>query len=68
MPLPRGKARPAPAPARKGCRTQLEREVERLQEVLREETALHAILENALGHAAVTLADMSYLPADVRTL
>jgi hypothetical protein len=46
----------------------LEREVERLQEVLREETALHAILENALGHAAVTLADMSYLPADVRTL
>ena len=44
--------------------------MERLQEVLREETALHAILENALdhAHAAVTLADMSYLPAHVNTL
>uniref|UniRef100_A0ACD5ZBJ0 Uncharacterized protein n=1 Tax=Avena sativa TaxID=4498 RepID=A0ACD5ZBJ0_AVESA len=62
MPLPRGKAR-------KGCsRTQLEREVERLQETLREETALHAILENALDHAAVTLADMSYIPADAQEL
>ena len=43
--------------------------MERLQEVLQEETALHAILENDLdhAHAAVTLADMSYLPAHVRT-
>ncbi|CAM0909748.1 unnamed protein product [Alopecurus aequalis] len=63
MPLPRGKPRP-----RKGCRSQLEKEVERLQEVLREETALHAILENALDHAAVTLADMSYLPANAQEL
>lgn len=42
-------------------------QVKRLQEVLREETALHGILENALDHAAVTLADMSYLPTNVRT-
>ena len=59
MPLPRSKAR------RKGFRSQLEQEVLRLQEVLREETALHAILDNALDHAAVTLADMSYLPTHV---
>ena len=37
--------------------------------MLQEETALHTILENDLdhAHAAVTLADMSYLPARVRT-
>uniref|UniRef100_A0ACD6ACF0 Uncharacterized protein n=1 Tax=Avena sativa TaxID=4498 RepID=A0ACD6ACF0_AVESA len=62
MPLPRGKARKAYS------RSQLEREVERLQETLREETALHAILESALDHAAVTLADMSCLPADAQEL
>ncbi|XP_047074477.1 uncharacterized protein LOC124684133 [Lolium rigidum] len=66
MPLPRGKARPAPP--RKGSRSKLEREVERLEEVLREETALHAILDHALHHAAVTLADMSYLPAHAQEL
>lgn len=54
---------------RKGCRSQeLEQEVKRLQEVLREETALHGILENALDHAAVTLADMSYLPTNAQEL
>ncbi|XP_051199058.1 uncharacterized protein [Lolium perenne] len=68
MPLPRGKARPAAAPTRKGSRSKLEREVERLEEVLREETALHAILDHALHHAAVTLADMSYLPAHAQEL
>uniref|UniRef100_N1QQD7 Ternary complex factor MIP1 leucine-zipper domain-containing protein n=1 Tax=Aegilops tauschii TaxID=37682 RepID=N1QQD7_AEGTA len=62
MPLPRSKAR------RKGFRSQLEQEVLRLQEVLREETALHAILDNALDHAAVTLADMSYLPTHAQEL
>ncbi|XP_047074501.1 uncharacterized protein LOC124684163 [Lolium rigidum] len=66
MPLPRSKARPAPP--RKGSRSKLEREVERLEEVLREETALHAILDHALDHAAVTLADMSYLPAHAQEL
>ncbi|KAE8802240.1 hypothetical protein D1007_22118 [Hordeum vulgare] len=62
MPLPRGKHR------RKGFRSHLEQEVLRLQEVLREETALHAILDNALDHAAVTLADMSYLPTHAQEL
>lgn len=42
-------------------------QVKKLQKVLQEETALHSILENALDHAAVTLADMSYIPTNVRT-
>ena len=37
-----------------------------LQWALREETALHAVLEGALERAAVTLADMAYLPTNVR--
>jgi len=41
-------------------------QVKRLRKVLQEETALHAVLEGALGRAAVTLADMAYLPTNVR--
>jgi hypothetical protein len=41
--------------------------VKRLRKALQEETALHAVLEGALGRAAVTLADMAYLPTNVRT-
>jgi hypothetical protein len=42
-------------------------QVKRLRKALQEETALHAVLEGALGRAAVTLADMAYLPTNVRT-
>ena len=40
-------------------------QVKRLRKALQEETALHAVLEGALGRAAVTLADMAYLPTNV---
>lgn len=43
-------------------------QVKRLRKALQEETALHAVLEGALGRAAVTLADMAYLPTNVRRL
>ena len=42
-------------------------QVQELQKALREETALHSVLEGALERAAVTLADMAYLPTNVRT-
>lgn len=43
-------------------------QVKKLQKTLQEETALHSVLEGALERAAVTLADMAYLPTNVRTL
>ncbi|OQU77029.1 hypothetical protein SORBI_3010G254700 [Sorghum bicolor] len=43
-------------------------QVKRLRKVLQEETALHAVLEGALGRAAVTLADMAYLPTNAQEL
>ncbi|TKW23287.1 hypothetical protein SEVIR_4G283000v4 [Setaria viridis] len=77
MPLPLAKARrgfsPQP-PARpsssssSSCRLQLEQDVKELQRALREETALHAVLEGALERAAVTLADMAYLPTNAQEL
>uniref|UniRef100_A0A0D3GKJ2 DUF547 domain-containing protein n=1 Tax=Oryza barthii TaxID=65489 RepID=A0A0D3GKJ2_9ORYZ len=57
----------ASAPA-SSCRSQLEQDVKKLQKALQEETALHAILENALHRAALTLADMSYLPTNAQEL
>nr|AGT17090.1 hypothetical protein SHCRBa_084_G07_F_180 [Saccharum hybrid cultivar R570] len=74
MPLPLAKARwgfspqPEPQPARSSCRSQLEQDVKRLRKALQEETALHAVLESALGRAAVTLADMAYLPTNAQEL
>nr|AGT16555.1 Protein of unknown function DUF547 [Saccharum hybrid cultivar R570] len=74
MPLPLAKARwgfspqPEPQPARSSCRSQLEQDVKRLRKALQEETALHAVLEGALGRAAVTLADMAYLPTNAQEL
>ncbi|KAG0516038.1 hypothetical protein BDA96_10G329100 [Sorghum bicolor] len=74
MPLPLAKAmkgfspQPEPSPARSICRSQLEQDVKRLRKVLQEETALHAVLEGALGRAAVTLADMAYLPTNAQEL
>ncbi|KAF0932671.1 hypothetical protein E2562_011969 [Oryza meyeriana var. granulata] len=56
------------AAASSSCRSQLEQDVKKLQKALQEETALHAILENALRHAALTLADMSYLPTNAQEL
>ncbi|KAF8686962.1 hypothetical protein HU200_043240 [Digitaria exilis] len=72
MPLPLAKARrgfssspqPPARPASSSCRMQLEQDVKELQRELREETALHAVLEGALDRAAVTLADMAYLPTN----
>jgi hypothetical protein len=43
-------------------------QVKKLEKALQEETALHSVLEGALQRAAVTLADMAYLPANVRTV
>lgn len=72
MPLPMAKARKGfssqPPSAPSPCRSQLEQDVKKLQKVLQEETALHSILENALDHASVTLADMSYLPTNAQEL
>uniref|UniRef100_A0A804U744 Ternary complex factor MIP1-like n=1 Tax=Zea mays TaxID=4577 RepID=A0A804U744_MAIZE len=74
MPLPLAKARrgsspqPSPQPARSSCRSQLEQDVKRLRKALQDETALHAVLEGALGRAAVTLADMAYLPTNAQEL
>ncbi|KAJ1260769.1 hypothetical protein BS78_10G257200 [Paspalum vaginatum] len=76
MPLPLAKARrgvsPSPQPARRSassaCRSQLEQDVRELQKALQEETALHSVLEGALERAAVTLADMAYLPANAQEL
>ncbi|CAL5040376.1 unnamed protein product [Urochloa decumbens] len=73
MPLPLARARrgfsPQP-PARpsSSCRLQLEQDVKELQRALREETALHGVLEGALERAAVTLADMAYLPTNAQEL
>ncbi|KAG8095248.1 hypothetical protein GUJ93_ZPchr0012g21082 [Zizania palustris] len=70
MPLPLAKARRAfsSSSATSSCRSQLEQDVKKLQKALQEETALHSILENALQHAALTLADMSYLPTNAQEL
>nr|CAB3468944.1 unnamed protein product [Digitaria exilis] len=76
MPLPLAKARrgfssspqPPARPASSSCRMQLEQDVKELQRELREETALHAVLEGALDRAAVTLADMAYLPTNAQEL
>ncbi|XP_008796920.3 uncharacterized protein LOC103712228 [Phoenix dactylifera] len=50
------------------CRFQLEQDVQRLQKLLLEEMQLHAVLENAVEHAAVTLSDLSCLPNDAQEL
>ncbi|WVZ78614.1 hypothetical protein U9M48_026297 [Paspalum notatum var. saurae] len=80
MPLPLSKARrgvsPSPqaraarptASSASSCRSQLEQDVRELQKALQEETALHSVLEGALERAAVTLADMAYLPANAQEL
>ncbi|TVU07707.1 hypothetical protein EJB05_41073, partial [Eragrostis curvula] len=79
MPLPLAKARkgfspqpgPPPQPARSSsssCRSQLEQDVKKLEKALQEETALHSVLEGALERAAVTLADMAYLPTNAQEL
>ncbi|CAN6215711.1 unnamed protein product [Urochloa humidicola] len=75
MPRPLARARrgfsPQPPPARSSsssCRLQLEQDVKELQRALREETALHTVLEGALERAAVTLADMAYLPTNAQEL
>ncbi|KAL6873883.1 hypothetical protein ACP4OV_013965 [Aristida adscensionis] len=79
MPLPLAKGRrgllsPHPQAARASaaasasCRTQLEQDVRRLEKALQEETALHAVLEGAIERAAVTLADMAYLPSNAQEL
>ncbi|CAN6200585.1 unnamed protein product [Urochloa humidicola] len=72
MPLPLARARrgfsPHPPARPSSCRLQLEQDVEELQRALREETALHAVLEGALERAAVTLADMAYLPTNAQEL
>ncbi|KAL5224517.1 hypothetical protein ABZP36_011156 [Zizania latifolia] len=70
MPLPLAKARRgfSSSSATSSCRSQLEQDVKKLQKALQEETALHSILENALQHAALTLADMSYLPTNAQEL
>jgi hypothetical protein len=59
-------ARPSSSPS--SCRLQLEQDVQELQKALREETALHSVLEGALERAAVTLADMAYLPTNAQEL
>ncbi|KAG8074721.1 hypothetical protein GUJ93_ZPchr0006g44482 [Zizania palustris] len=43
-------------------------QVKKLHKALQEETARHTILENALHHAALTLADTSYLPTNAQEL
>ncbi|KAL6603270.1 hypothetical protein ACP70R_043631 [Stipagrostis hirtigluma subsp. patula] len=77
MPLPLAKGRkglsphPPPPPPRSSaasCRSQLEQDVRELRKALQEETALHAVLEGALERAAVTLADMAYLPSNAQEL
>ncbi|KAL5199276.1 hypothetical protein ABZP36_020479 [Zizania latifolia] len=66
MPLPLAKARRgfSSSPAASACRSQLEQDVKKLHKALQEETVRHSILENALQHAALTLADTSYLPTN----
>ncbi|KAG2614074.1 hypothetical protein PVAP13_4KG376902 [Panicum virgatum] len=72
MPLPLARARrgfsPQPPARPSSCRLQLEQDVQELQKALREETALHSVLEGALERAAVTLADMAYLPTNAQEL
>ncbi|PUZ59204.1 hypothetical protein GQ55_4G021900 [Panicum hallii var. hallii] len=63
---PQPPARPSSSPS--SCRLQLEQDVQELQKALREETALHSVLEGALERAAVTLADMAYLPTNAQEL
>nr|XP_029121645.1 uncharacterized protein LOC105049243 isoform X2 [Elaeis guineensis] len=50
------------------CRFQLEQDVQRLQKLLLGEMELHAVLENAVEHAAITLSDLSCLPNDAQEL
>ncbi|KAK3131218.1 hypothetical protein QOZ80_6BG0503620 [Eleusine coracana subsp. coracana] len=74
MPLPLGKARKGFSPQQtrrlssSSCRSQLEQDVKKLEKALQEETALHSVLEGALERAAVTLADMAYLPTNAQEL
>ncbi|XP_042485060.1 uncharacterized protein LOC122065327 isoform X5 [Macadamia integrifolia] len=49
-------------------RVQLEQDVQMLQERLREEKELHAVLQNAVEHASVTSSNLSCLPPDAQEL
>ncbi|XP_043713714.1 uncharacterized protein LOC122662199 isoform X4 [Telopea speciosissima] len=49
-------------------RVQLEQDVKILQERLREEKELHAVLQNAVEHASVASSNLSCLPPDAQEL